>query len=137
MKHHKDATKDWIKQRLSAVAIIAGIFCFNLIFFGYNNKNIAIIENANLVFPFIAINLICIYHGTLGMHVIIEDYVHSQSLRNLLIWIINIIAMVTIILSLIILPFLFLGAMFFGMSFLCFTVGVIATIFFFYLLLKS
>lgn len=77
----------WIQQRLSAIAIL--FFILSIIF----------AKKEDIIYLLVPINIICIYHGRLGMEIIIEDYMKPSKKRSYLIKSINIFSKLSIIIS--------------------------------------
>ena len=134
MRKYNEDTNHWIKQRLTAIAIIVFALCL----FFVKTRNYGSVFRPELIFPLLGINILCIYHGMLGMRVIIEDYIKSTARKAFLISLINFIAIMSIIISLPMAMFvLFASAFGLGMSLFSFFIGIIAFIVFLYLLFKS
>ena len=79
----KSGTKHFWHQRVSAVALIPLTIAFVLIVVGLIGRNHAAVAQI-LGSPFVSIVMILFvisstYHMWLGMQVIIEDYIHSES----------------------------------------------------------
>ena len=79
----KSGTKHFWHQRVSAVALIPLSIAFVLIVVGLIGRNHAAAAQS-LGSPFVSIVMILfvitsVYHMWLGMQVIIEDYIHSES----------------------------------------------------------
>jgi succinate dehydrogenase / fumarate reductase membrane anchor subunit len=79
----KSGTEHFWRQRLTAVAMVPLTIAFVLIVVGLIGRNHAAAAQI-LGSPFVSIVMILfvvtsVYHMWLGMQVIIEDYVHSES----------------------------------------------------------
>lgn len=89
----------WIKQRISAVVLI--FFSVWALYFiakiaKYSMESIIIIMKEPLnIFLFSVFVFFGLYHGALGMQVIIEDYVHHIFIRNSLIVLVKIVSLLT------------------------------------------
>jgi succinate dehydrogenase / fumarate reductase membrane anchor subunit len=107
-KTHKktnSAYDHWIRQRISAVFLIffsVWMFYFIPKISNSSGDNIVIImkEPINVVLTSIFV-FFGLYHGTLGMQVIIEDYVSNIPVRNSLILATKIVSSLTALIFLI------------------------------------
>ncbi len=85
----KAGTGHWINQRVTAIALIPLVILFMCMLMTIVSAD-SYDDIANkLANPFwatalIAFILVGFYHGALGMQVIIEDYVHSEKMKMLL-----------------------------------------------------
>ncbi len=84
----KDGTHHWLMQRVTAIAMIFLTLWFVPTSLGAVFDNVGSLQawlsspvNALLLFVFIGMML---YHGKLGMQVVIEDYVHCHMGKPLL-----------------------------------------------------
>lgn len=99
-KSEKTGSHHWIFQRISAVILIFLTLWLGYSFFSILNNPVYIetffsyITNAVLSILFICT---CLYHGCLGMQVVIEDYVSCKKARKITIWMINIVSLITAI----------------------------------------
>jgi succinate dehydrogenase hydrophobic membrane anchor protein len=111
MTNYTISSSNWLKQRISAFFILFFTVCLlGIIYFECSNQmafdiiysaNNILYQYPNIFLPLLSINLICIYHGCLGMHVIIEDYIKNLSLRSKLIGLINFLSLISIIITII------------------------------------
>lgn len=84
----KSGTHHWIQQRISAIALILLVLWFmsmliNMLSFSDYEQAVATLSspfNATMLVLFLVMGF---YHGTLGLQVIIEDYVHQDKTRML------------------------------------------------------
>ena len=95
----------WINQRISAVFLI--FFSVWILYFftkisksSLDNIIVMMKEPLNIVLTSIFVSL-GLYHGTLGMQVIIEDYVSNIPVRNSLILATKIVSSITALMFLI------------------------------------
>ena len=98
-KKTNPAYDHWIRQRISAVFLI--FFTAWMLYFipkisksSANDIVVFMKQPINIVFTFIFVFL-GIYHGTLGMQVIIEDYVSNISTRNSMILALRLVSFFT------------------------------------------
>lgn len=96
----KSGSKHWIWQRISAVILIFLVlwlgysFCAILLNPSYMEYFFSYVTNTILAIIFI---ITCLYHGSLGMQVVIEDYVSCKKARRAAIIIVNVVALITAI----------------------------------------
>jgi succinate dehydrogenase / fumarate reductase membrane anchor subunit len=80
-----DGTHHWIAQRLSAVALIPLSIWFVVtaitIVRAGAPEAMTILQSPFHAIMLMTLLVMMLYHGMLGMQVIIEDYVHTRSLR--------------------------------------------------------
>lgn len=95
----KSGYHHWLMQRMTAVILV--IVAFWLIYFlaGISQKSaIEVLSELkkpyNLTFFSIFI-LTSIYHGNLGLQVVIEDYVHNLCIRNTLLIMVKLFSLIT------------------------------------------
>jgi succinate dehydrogenase / fumarate reductase, membrane anchor subunit len=81
----KDGTHHFIVQRLSAIALIPLTFCFVFALIKLIGADYATVVawfkspfNALMLISFI---LMAAWHGALGAQVVIEDYIHCESMK--------------------------------------------------------
>ena len=118
-------TNHWIQQRLSAISIL--FFIFSIIF---GNKE-------DILYLLVPINIVCIYHGMLGIRIIIEDYIKPSKNRSCLIKTINIFSKSSIAISIFIMFYtrlIFLELS--NLSMLFFLAGIFIAILFLYFKFK-
>jgi len=106
----KSGSHHWLAQRLTALILIASVFWIFYLGNGLSGASmgeiaIEIQKPFNLIALMVFI-LCGFYHGSLGMQVIIEDYVSCIIGRNILIILVRIFSFVTIISSLAALTYL-------------------------------
>ncbi|MDX2050508.1 MAG: succinate dehydrogenase, hydrophobic membrane anchor protein [Rickettsiaceae bacterium] len=82
-------SEHWIMQRMSALLLIPLIlwliyFIYEVLNSDHNEITDKIASPSNIA-PLLLIALTSIYHSTLGMQVVIEDYVSCKCVRNFLI----------------------------------------------------
>ena len=85
----KDGTKHFWRQRLTAIANIPLLLFFVGLVVALNGASYEQVRST-LANPFVALVLLLVlasalYHMKLGMQVIIEDYVHSEPMRTVLV----------------------------------------------------
>lgn len=96
----KTGLHHWIAQRVTAVALVALAVWFISALLSATSQGKDIVELvAN---PFHAVGLIlflaiALYHGALGVQVVVEDYVHCECAKSILIWGAKFLALVTAI----------------------------------------
>lgn len=93
----KTGVGHWINQRTSAIALIPLVFlfmCTLLRLVGANSYGdiVAIVDNPFWATTLIAFILVGFYHGTLGMQVIIEDYISAELPKMLLLIALRLVA---------------------------------------------
>jgi succinate dehydrogenase / fumarate reductase membrane anchor subunit len=95
--HSHSGLATWWSQRISAIALIPLVLYFAYFIFSAIEQNN--IELAVLMFdsPFITLFLtlflsVGIYHGNIGIKEIIEDYIHSHTMKISLILVVNFIS---------------------------------------------
>ena len=95
----KTGAHHWLMQRASAIALIPLVLWLVVSFiqFAQSSEDLLSIFFANPVNAVAAILLLCtaLYHGSLGMRVIIEDYVSHKIAMHALIMLINFISIAT------------------------------------------
>ncbi len=99
----KESTQHWMKQRATGFAIFSyALICVACIYYYkfYFDKICPIckrdpIPDSHIIILFLVINLICIYHGALGMRVIIEDYIKRPKIVKITIFLINLISVLS------------------------------------------
>ena len=94
----------WLSQRLTALVLLPLIFWFIYQFikikdFSYEEILIFFESEINS-YLFCTMMLLIIYHGKLGMQIIIEDYTSNKILRNNIIILTNIFSYILMIVSL-------------------------------------
>ncbi len=91
----------WWHQRFTAIVIALTVFWVFYFFAGISDNQISgiidLLQRPINSIMLIIFSIFTIYHGMLGMQVIIEDYVHCRILRLSMIVTIKIFAILTII----------------------------------------
>lgn len=95
----KTGSHHWIMQRFSAIALIPlciwlVLSVFQIIHDPFNYMPIFFAYPINTLMGILFI-IFSLYHGTLGMTVIIEDYIHDKVKKYFYIILINFISIVT------------------------------------------
>lgn len=92
----------WLKQRVTAIILVLFTLCLMKLIHGLsqvssNAEIVAILKkpyNITLMIIFVATG---IYHGMIGMQVVIEDYIHCRVMKISMILATQILCLVTII----------------------------------------
>ncbi|MDB2414700.1 succinate dehydrogenase, hydrophobic membrane anchor protein [Rickettsiales bacterium] len=87
----KEGVNHWIMQRLTAIALVPLVFWF---IYTIIKASMSGVIFPVLTSPFSAIAMIlflstAFYHGSLGMRVVIEDYIHCSVSKVVLIILVN------------------------------------------------
>lgn len=85
----KSGTGHWMNQRITGIALIPLVFLFmcmlmNLITAHHYADVVSTLSNPFWATVLIMFILVGFYHGALGMQVVIEDYVHQELSKMLL-----------------------------------------------------
>lgn len=106
------ATRHWWHQRLTSVIMVPLVMW--LIYFlhsisGYNIADaLIILRKSYNIIPMMILVVISFYHASLGMEVVIEDYIKNLTLRYFLIISLEIFTAITVLSALVALLFLIL-----------------------------
>lgn len=99
--HSSKGLHHWLRQRLTAVFLVPLSIWFIYFLSKVNKQPIdvifSIIKQPGTVTGLTVLICTVFYHASLGMQVIIEDYVHNISLRNILIRFVKYISLFTVI----------------------------------------
>jgi len=100
---HSEGVKHWWRQRLTAISLLPLVIWFS--FFAANavkgnvfEKHFYLLDSQMSVILFGLLIIVALYHATLGIKVIIEDYVHNKSTEIALTILINLFGLFTVIL---------------------------------------
>ena len=79
----------WLMQRISAAVLILMTVWLMYFLYGITDKSLVVIlqelKNPWNAAPFASLIVACLYHGQLGMQVIIEDYVSNTIWQSVII----------------------------------------------------
>jgi succinate dehydrogenase / fumarate reductase membrane anchor subunit len=98
-KSVKHGSQHWIFQRVSAIILIPLIVWFSVSVIKLSSDSFLNIKDffsspVNLILSLLIINT-AIYHGSLGVRVVFEDYIAKKSIRHIAIYLINAISIIT------------------------------------------
>ena len=113
-KKYNTALNHWVIQKISALVLLPLLCWFlyvfkDFIYKDFNNKIIWLqdITNSVLLTSFL---LVALFHLRLGLTVVIEDYIHNASSKNLLLSIIAILCLLLGVFTVIVLFILSTGS---------------------------
>ena len=113
-KKYNTALNHWVIQKISALVLLPLLCWFlyvfkDFIYKDFNNKIIWLqdITNSVLLTSFL---LVALFHLRLGLTVVIEDYIHNASSKNLLLLIIAILCLLLGVFTVIVLFILSTGS---------------------------
>ncbi len=113
-KKYNTALSHWVIQKISALVLLPLLCWFlyvfkDFIYKDFNNKIIWLqdITNSVLLTSFL---LVALFHLRLGLTVVIEDYIHNASSKNLLLSIIAILCLLLGVFTVIVLFILSTGS---------------------------
>jgi succinate dehydrogenase / fumarate reductase membrane anchor subunit len=113
-KKYNSALNHWVIQKISALVLLPLLCWFlyvfkDFIYKDFNNKIIWLqdITNSILLTSFL---LVALFHLRLGLTVVIEDYIHNASSKNLLLSIIAILCLLLGVFTVIVLFILSTGS---------------------------
>ena len=113
-KKYNTALNHWVIQKISALVLLPLLCWFlyvfkDFIYKDFNNKIIWLqdITNSILLTSFL---LVALFHLRLGLTVVIEDYIHNASSKNLLLSIIAILCLLLGVFTVIVLFILSTGS---------------------------
>lgn len=94
----KEGSHHWLMQRLTALALIfiVTIFVSMLVWSGKNGDIISMLQSPLFAVLMLLFITVSVYHGSLGIRVVIEDYVHKNCIKNFLIISCNFISIVLV-----------------------------------------
>lgn len=96
----KEGAAHWWAQRVTAIALIPLFIWFVVQIIGATHSEMHLL--AFIVQPLNAVCMILLlgfglYHGTLGMQVIIEDYIHRHCMRTALILLVQFVSLFAVV----------------------------------------
>lgn len=94
----KNGTHHWLMQRFTAIALVPLVIWFVISVIGASMHGHSIIEFMSR--PFCALLMIlflgtALYHGCLGLKVVIEDYVSNSCVRHAVVIVLNFVTIIT------------------------------------------
>ena len=101
----RSAKSNWLAQRITAIILIPLTFWFLYFIMeiiSYNhNQVLYFFKSSTNGFLFMLMLALMIYHGKLGLQIIIEDYVSNNLLQKRIIYLINFLSLILFFVSLI------------------------------------
>jgi succinate dehydrogenase / fumarate reductase membrane anchor subunit len=100
----KEGSGHWMAQRVTAIALVVLVFWFLLVVAKISISPLQTVVEL-LRSPF-NLSMLCLlvgtslYHGTLGMRVVIEDYIHCEKAKFILLILIKFVSIISFLVCL-------------------------------------
>lgn len=98
----KSGLHHWLHQRFTALCMLVITIPLLILLWDLNSVNLAeniiyILRTPFYILSYSIFAVIAMYHGMLGMKVIVEDYIHCRALRLCMILSLQFITLITIV----------------------------------------